>query len=339
MLASKTPTEVPRKARRRRTKRPRRRRAEPRESPQIPGARLVARASPSRHEPLPVERAKVSPEAVRTEPREEEAQGRPNPQPEESAQLPTPEEHVRRGAVAPLVGLDEEGQTRDRVAKRIGEIARSALPPPINDPPGYPELILDEEGNHTWHFYYLVAKIRPDGTVFFYRDNGYMIGKGRTGRYCNRLSTEPGTCEEQATVPWPEDWGTPIGRFPENVIKLWFLRQTVALRDELSDLSHRQSLSGSISAVDHHADGIWCDASLSKRSRRRLLFELWDECEEPADDDDRRPVARVGQSARDRIVRFIKQEIPRDSPDAYTLVALRAFNASRASRQLFAPYE
>ena len=288
--------------------------------------------------PVTVEpQSQILPPQAESENRETE--GEEESAPVNASSLPSPGEYVRRGAVAPLVGLDDEGQTGDRVSKRIGEMARAALPPPINDPPGYPELVLDEDGNHTWHIYYLVAKIRPDGTVFFIRDNSYRRGKGSTGRYCHRLSTEPGQCEEQPTVPWPDDWGMPLGRFPENPIKMWFLRQTVVLRDQLSALSYRQDLASSVSNAQGHADGIWCDSSLSKRSRRRLLFDLWDECEEAFDEQDRRPVARAGQKAREGIVRYIRREIPFGSPDAYSRGEIHALNASRASKQEFEPYD
>jgi hypothetical protein len=215
-------------------------------------------------------------------------------------------------------------------------MAREALPPPLNDPPAYPELVLDDEGNFTWHFYSLVGKIRPDGTVFF-EHHAPPRGKA-TGRYCLELSTAPGQCQELSTVPWPEDWGSPMGSFPENPIKMWFLRQTEALSDRLSERWQRQSLATAMSAVQRNADRVWRDETLGLRAKRRLLFELWDECEEPRGDDDDRAAAHVGQRARDQIVEYIRRMLPAESRDAYLLDEVRRFNAMRESRQPFAPY-
>lgn len=275
-------------------------------------------------------KAHQSDRTIRVEPSHE----REEPEAMEGIDLPSPEEFARRAAVAPLVGLDDEGQMLRRVEQRGDGMLRDALPPRLNDPPAYPELILDDEGNFTWHFYYLVAKIRPDGSVFFTHQ---APSKGFTGRYCHELATEPGQCEEIPTIPWPAG-ENPIGRFPENPIKRWFLRRTEALRDQMIDLDRRQTLATAPSAALRNVTKTWSDDSINVTARRRLLFELWDECEEPRNGDDERPEARVGQRAREHILLFIRRELPRGCSEAYSGAELRAYNAMRASRQPFFPY-
>ena len=69
-----------------------------------------------------------------------------------------------------------------------------------------------------------------------------------------------------------------------------------------------------------------------------MLFQLWDECEEPRNELDDRPEAKAGQRVRGHIIRFVRERLPAGSPEAFGLEELRRLNASRSSTKSFAPY-
>lgn len=94
---------------------------------------------------------------------------------------------------------------------------------------------------------------------------------------------------------------------------------------------------------------LWADGSQTFAERRRLLFQLWDECDEaPArrgqsgdrtdDVDDEGIAASTGEVARARIVAFIRATLPSTGREAYSASELARLNASRESRQPFQPY-
>jgi hypothetical protein len=235
-------------------------------------------------------------------------------------------------------GDGDAEQDRARVADRVDRLARDALPPRLDDPPGYPELHLDDDGNLTWRFYDLRLAVRPDGSVAISRGPIVRRGGGYADRYCRALAVTPGTCDPLPTVPWPAEWGQPIGRAPAKSISLWFLARTERLRDDLADRFEAQRLAPSAAKAASHAAAVWTSRDLAPATRRRHLFELWDECEEPRDHLDDRPVARAGETARRQIVAYIRRELPPGSPLAFTAPELAALNAVRASRERFAPY-
>jgi hypothetical protein len=62
---------------------------------------------------------------------------------------------------------------------------------------------------------------------------------------------------------------------------------------------------------------------------RAALFELWDECAD----------GEAGDRARAQVIGWIVARFPPGSADAYTDAELAAFDARRASKQPFAPYQ
>ena len=93
----------------------------------------------------------------------------------------------------------------------------------------------------------------------------------------------------------------------------------------------------------------WSRSGSTDEQRRKRLFDRWDECEEGLPvrlpgfegaqsselDDMRRD---GGEQARATIMRFIRRQLPKGSPQAYGAEELRQLNASRRSRSKFAPY-
>lgn len=93
----------------------------------------------------------------------------------------------------------------------------------------------------------------------------------------------------------------------------------------------------------------WTKSGTTDAQRRQRLFDRWDECEEGlplrmpgfegADSSELDQMRRDGgEQARETIMRFIRRQLPKGSPQAYGAEELRRLNASRRSRSKFAPY-
>jgi hypothetical protein len=105
-------------------------------------------------------------------------------------------------------------------------------------------------------------------------------------------------------------------------------RAGMALRARSSDLHD------SISTLPRRLRAIWRAPRWTAVQRRRLLFDLWDECAEtgPAD------VVDAAEQVRGVILAFVRRELPAGSPDAYPVAELAALNAGRSSQRRFDPY-
>lgn len=79
---------------------------------------------------------------------------------------------------------------------------------------------------------------------------------------------------------------------------------------------------------------VWADPRHPTSARRRLLFQLWDECAEQGHDE----VVAAGARVRAIILAFIRTRLPAGSRDAYTVDELETLNATRTSRATFSPY-
>jgi hypothetical protein len=85
------------------------------------------------------------------------------------------------------------------------------------------------------------------------------------------------------------------------------------------------------------------------RTRRRLIFEIWDECEENLavdlgdfNDSETSTIDRLrrsaGTRARGKILAFIRRHLAAGTEDGYPDAELRALNEGRVSKERFAPY-
>jgi hypothetical protein len=140
-----------------------------------------------------------------------------------------------------------------------------------------------------------------------------------------------------------------VGRDPSPRVKAKLLAATFEMRMEVATKYHKQRLLDQLGEIQDELDGIWDRSGLSAAERRRLLFELWDDCDEPegeipgfesadasALDESRRAYAKA---ARAKIIRFIRSVAPEGGVDAYTQEELAALNSRRVSTQRFAPYD
>jgi hypothetical protein len=81
-------------------------------------------------------------------------------------------------------------------------------------------------------------------------------------------------------------------------------------------------------------DAVWAEARWPAAQRRRVIFELWDECSE----DGAEELVRASQAVRATIEAFVRKRLPRGSADAFTDDELDAINAGRGDRPRFRPY-
>jgi hypothetical protein len=91
---------------------------------------------------------------------------------------------------------------------------------------------------------------------------------------------------------------------------------------------------GALDELPAYLAAVWRYEPWSVRVRKRVLFELWDECAEsgPAN------VVASARTARAVIVSFIRRKLPAGSRDAYPALELRQLNAKRTSAARFEPY-
>lgn len=172
-----------------------------------------------------------------------------------------------------------------------------------------------------------VAVVRPDGRV----------------RFRDRVVTVQGTSVHTNFVPAQKLAGEEQFR----TLKTQILRQTADLRMQMARSWSKKQIRAQLAALSTQLKTAWERPSWSLERRRKTLFLLWDECEEPPGDEagvrnveDTLDQARTaaGAKARAMIVRFIREELPADSDEAYPAAELRALNGIRVSRQRFAPY-
>ena len=133
--------------------------------------------------------------------------------------------------------------------------------------------------------------------------------------------------------------------------KKQLLDETFELRLSLAVGAARRHIDAQLDRLYRDLLDIWHDDESPAPTRRRLLFERWDECEEafsgraklnPEFGDDgqaRLDVIRAeaGKDARKRIEEFIRRHLPRGE-DGYSRDELEALNRRRKSRTRFDPY-
>lgn len=131
--------------------------------------------------------------------------------------------------------------------------------------------------------------------------------------------------------------------------KMELLERTAEVRTKLAISWTLQNLKERLAELEPQLLQAWSDRSVPGEDRRKLLFALWDECDEfvaidtsqlPPDaittiDEARQDTA---EEARRRIEAFIRRHAPRGSESGYTARELRQFNETRRSTRPFAPY-
>ncbi len=112
------------------------------------------------------------------------------------------------------------------------------------------------------------------------------------------------------------------------------LEDTRDLRVAMAAEACEERLDETLYALKSDLEGIWTDPKLSTDAKRRMIFQLWDDCAEEGE----ASVVAHGRMARITIVEFVKKALPAGSPFAYTRDELVALNERRASKAPFEPY-
>ncbi len=158
------------------------------------------------------------------------------------------------------------------------------------------------------------ARVLPDGSVRFSSGSFRWLGLGFTLDITDAVMRARG-----------DD--------PYLAAKMQFLKDTTAFRRRMRRAWYRRQGRAFLQALPKTLEGI-LRSRLPDADKRRLLFELWDECLETG----RSELAAMGRVARSRILAFIRKSFPRGTSKAYTPQELARFNHVRTSRARFDPY-
>jgi hypothetical protein len=191
------------------------------------------------------------------------------------------------------------------------------LPPPPKDP--------RRRSTHGGGWRYddptFAAEVAPDGTVTF------------DGRGHESVDLIP----DEEVGGWSidvNDWIlSAAGDDPYSYEKRKFLEATREERLAMARAACGVRLSSSLLELPKRLAAVW-QSTQPVEDKRRVLFDLWDECAE----DGAPEVLRYGELARYTILDFIQKHLPRDSEDAYTELELDRLNERRASKRRFDPY-
>jgi hypothetical protein len=200
------------------------------------------------------------------------------------------------------------------------------------------------------------AAVNPDGSVRF----GNRWGRDQHGARMKgsgaalRSFGPTGIGGVGMAMTGPTEWLLFLaGQEFDAAAKTRFLNQTRDLRIQLAIAFTMQLLQTRLDELSHELLGLWSDASRPIAERRALVFQRWDECDErltaglPAGGDlPGEAVSVIDQArldaadrARRTIEGFIRRQMPRGTPRAYTAAELAEFNRRRVSVETFAPYE
>jgi hypothetical protein len=125
------------------------------------------------------------------------------------------------------------------------------------------------------------------------------------------------------------------GDDPYAARKREMLEKTFDERVQIGTAYRADQLEKSDQTMLTHLDKLWARTDLGVAKKRRLIFELWDECAETGGSQ----LVAGGTKARAALVRFIRVHLPADSDDAYSADELRRLNGKRRSTATFEPYE
>lgn len=191
----------------------------------------------------------------------------------------------------------------------------------------------DRRGNYAYrepagHF---TAKLLPDGRVRF---KDHIIKAAPGGLKIPDLYTL--VRKGQKRELWSRD-------------KQLLLERTFELRLAIAVAHAEAQIDRRLAALYRDLLDVWGAPDRDARSRRRTLFDRWDDCDErmrvalPGFEDAEVPrIDEVrkgaGTRARESIVAFVRKHLPAGSADAYPADELAELNRGRKSEQRFAPY-
>lgn len=193
-----------------------------------------------------------------------------------------------------------------------------------------------------------LARTAPDGSVGFEDRHGGWAAR-RSAEEIEASAApqqawvdEPGSLTGGRGVLAPQgqvefDVGEEVMRAagidPYLAQKLAFMDRTREERFRIAATWRSESLREALHRMPRELERLW-RAGGDASGRRRLLFQLWDECAESGSPQ----VVATARAVRGTVVAFIRRRLPRGSRHAYSDEELAALNRSRTSRERFAPY-
>jgi hypothetical protein len=268
---------------------------------------------------------------------------------------------LHRRALAPLAAAAALSLAAPRSAAAPPPGPPGHVPPTIISPDfGLPPLESLGDGRLRFRGPGFTATIHPDGSVKFrdvadrdFKFAGYDLRR-------RRLEPSPLDKRSPLVVDFEERAIFPMGRLPVAAFggrmggladwtigqkhvaaKRAFLDATAGLRYRLAYAWQRARVQDQLAGLADRLLAIWRDPKLPLAERKRLLFALWDECDDlapsaPSPFDALRGAA--GHNARLKIAAFVRLVAPPGSADAYTAGELARLNAARRSVARFDPY-
>ncbi|MCP4498817.1 MAG: hypothetical protein GY822_02485 [Deltaproteobacteria bacterium] len=171
------------------------------------------------------------------------------------------------------------------------------------------------------------AKIFPDGSIAFDEN----IGSFSTGE-------KPPPIYEKLGIPAADLTSISFdatdiimrlaGMDPYSEAKRCFLEDVAPIRDELRSKWKSEKLGGAVAVLRTRLDELWSESERPQTQRRRIIFEIFDSCNDE----------QAGNIARRVIYSWIRQRLPASSPDAFTLAELQVFAKERSELPAFLPY-
>lgn len=269
-------------------------------------------------------------------------------------------------AAPAMAAADPPHHAADELGTPLPAGGRVAPPPPVAMPAGAGLLPLGEQDRV--HGLGLVR--RADGT-FAYDDPGHrfraLVRRDGSVLFADRwrrldprdhlrgrglaLPPEGGRALSPFLgwrVTGPSEWALALsGADPSAAAKAGFLARTAPFRLKLAVGFARLQFREGLRALPGQLLAIWSDTSLPPTTRRRLLFQRWDDCHEPPvataavpealpSIDEAR--AETGAAARATIEAFVRRHLPPGSRDAFAADELARLNRKRRSPAAFEPY-
>lgn len=218
----------------------------------------------------------------------------------------------QRSGPAGLASLHGPGPSRAEVERGLSSSLRSEAMTKNHLERAPFRLQRRSDGTQVWQGPRLTGIINPDGTVRF-EDRPNVQTEGFSAS---------GTFDLTEAIMGAE------GQDPLRAEREYFMRQTEELCAQLEAEHRRREMSQGLSRLPGRLEGIWAATRRTPAERRARIFSIWDEM---VDDEN-------GARGRAIIIRWIRERLPEGSEHAYTDEEIRRFNASRESREEFAPY-
>ena len=131
---------------------------------------------------------------------------------------------------------------------------------------------------------------------------------------------------------------TIFGRFgsldPHHSEKRRFLEATFEQRLSMREKFATGAMDAALADLPRYLAAVWRADGWPLDTRKRVLFDLWDECAEWG----RPELVEGGREARRIITDFVRRYLPPGTDEAYTARELAALNNERTSAESFRPY-